>query len=49
MGLQGMRRRMATAVTLAAGLLVLFQDPSLASDQSHAKDLLQQTCVQCHR
>ena len=49
MGLQGMRRRMATAVTLAAGLLVLFQDPSLASDQSRAKDLLQQTCVQCHR
>lgn len=49
MGLQGMRRRMATAVTLAAGLLVLFQDPSLANDQSRAKDLLQQTCVQCHR
>lgn len=49
MGLQGMRRRIATAVTLAAGLLVLFQDPSLASDQSRAKDLLQQACVQCHR
>lgn len=49
MGLQGMRRRMATAVTLAAGLLVLFQDPSLANDQSRTKDLLQQTCVQCHR
>lgn len=49
MGLQGMRRRIATAVTLAVGLLVLFQDPSLASDLSRAKDLLQQTCVQCHR
>ena len=49
MGLEGMRRRIATAVTLAAGLLVLFQDPSLASDQARAKDLLQQTCVQCHR
>ena len=49
MGLQGMSRRIAATVTVAAGLLVLFQDPSLASDQSRAKDLLQQTCVQCHR
>ena len=49
MGLQGMRRRMAATMTLAAGLLVLVQDPSLASEHSRAKDLLQQTCVQCHR
>lgn len=49
MARQGMRRGMAATVMLAAGLLVLFQDPSLASDQARAKDLLQQTCVQCHR
>ena len=49
MGLQGIGRKMAATGILAAGLLVLFQDPSLASDQARAKDLLQQTCVQCHR
>ena len=49
MGLQGIGRKMAATGILAAGLLVLVQDPSLASDQARAKDLLQQTCVQCHR
>jgi len=49
MGLQGIGRKMAATGILAAGLLVLFQGPSLASDQARAKDLLQQTCVQCHR
>ena len=49
MGLQGIGRKMAATGILAAGLLVLFQDPALASDQARAKDLLQQTCVQCHR
>jgi mono/diheme cytochrome c family protein len=49
MSLQGIGRKMAATGILAAGLLVLFQDPSLASDQARAKDLLQQTCVQCHR
>ena len=49
MGLQGIGRKMAATGILAAGLLVLFQDPSLASEHSRAKDLLQQTCVQCHR
>ncbi len=49
MGLRGMRGRVVTTVTLAAGLVVLSQGPSLAGEQSRAKDLLQQTCVQCHR
>ena len=49
MGLQGIGRKMAATGILAAGLLVLLQDPSLASDQSRAKELIQQTCVQCHR
>jgi mono/diheme cytochrome c family protein len=49
MARQEMSRRMAATVILAAGLLVLFQDPSLANDHARAKDLLQQTCVQCHR
>ena len=44
-----MKRVAVGVVTLTAGLLVLFQDPSFASDQSRAKELLQQTCVQCHR
>jgi mono/diheme cytochrome c family protein len=48
MGLEGIRRVIAATTTLMAGL-VLFQDPSFASDQSRAKDLIQQTCVQCHR
>lgn len=48
MGLKGIRRVIAATVTLTAGL-VLFQEPSFGSDQSLAKELLQQTCVQCHR
>ncbi len=48
MGFGGIRRVIAATMTLTAGL-VLFQDPSFGSDQSRAKDLLQQTCVQCHR
>lgn len=36
------------AVTLIVGL-VSFQDPSFAGDPSRAKNLIQQTCVQCHR
>jgi mono/diheme cytochrome c family protein len=37
-----------TTVTLAVGMILL-GDPSFASDQARAKELLQQTCVQCHR
>ena len=48
MGLEGIRRVIAATVTLTAGL-VLFETPSFASDQFRAKDLIQQTCVQCHR
>lgn len=48
MGLKGIRRVTAVIVALAAGL-ILFQGPSFASDQARAKELLQQTCVQCHR
>lgn len=48
MRLTRVRRVLAIAVTLAAGLL-LVQDRSLASDQARAKELIQQTCVQCHR
>ena len=33
---------------LLVGMLV-FQGSSFASDQARAKDLIQQTCVQCHR
>ena len=35
-------------MTLIVGL-VWFQDLSYGSDQSSARDLIQQTCVQCHR
>ncbi|OQW32706.1 MAG: hypothetical protein A4E19_04915 [Nitrospira sp. SG-bin1] len=42
------RRAIVATVSLAAGL-VLMQDPSFGSDQSRAKELLQQTCMQCHR
>ncbi len=48
MGLGRISRVIAATMTLTAGL-VLFQDPSFGSDQSRAKDLIQQTCVQCHR
>lgn len=42
------KRVVGAAVTLIMGLLS-FQDLSFASDQSRAKELIQQTCVQCHR
>ncbi|HWF59138.1 MAG TPA: c-type cytochrome [Nitrospira sp.] len=48
MGLEGIARVIAATVTLTAGV-ALFQAPAFGSDQSRAKDLLQQTCVQCHR
>jgi mono/diheme cytochrome c family protein len=48
MGREGIMRAITVTVTLTAGM-VLFQDPSFASDQSRAKELIQQTCVQCHR
>jgi mono/diheme cytochrome c family protein len=35
-------------MTVAVGMTLL-QDPSFASDQARAKELIQQTCVQCHR
>ena len=49
MGREGVRTVMAATMTLTAGLLVLFQAPSFGSDHSRAKDLIQRTCVQCHR
>ncbi|MGE3977508.1 MAG: c-type cytochrome [Nitrospira sp.] len=48
MGLEGITRVITATVTLTAGL-VLFQGQSFGSDQLRAKELLQQTCVQCHR
>ena len=42
------KRIVGATVTLIIGLLS-FQNLSFASDQSHAKELIQQTCVQCHR
>lgn len=48
MGREGIVRLVVATVTVAAGL-VLFQDPSFGSDQSRVKELIQQTCVQCHR
>lgn len=42
------KRVIGAAVTLIMGLLS-FQNLSFASDQSRAKELIQQTCVQCHR
>ncbi len=41
-------RVIGAAVTLIVGLLS-FHDLSFASDQSRAKELIEQTCVQCHR
>ena len=48
MNLARRKQVIGTAVTLIVWL-VSFQDPSFASDPSRAKDLIQQTCVQCHR
>ncbi|NGZ95016.1 MAG: hypothetical protein CV089_02580 [Nitrospira sp. WS110] len=42
------KRVIGAAVTLIMGLLS-FQNLSFASDQAPAKELIQQTCVQCHR
>ncbi|MDH5346483.1 MAG: c-type cytochrome [Nitrospira sp.] len=42
------KRVAGAAVTLLVGLLS-FQDLSFASDQSRAKELIEQTCTQCHR
>jgi mono/diheme cytochrome c family protein len=41
-------RVIGAAVTLIVGLLS-FQDLSFASDQFRAKELIEQTCIQCHR
>ena len=41
-------RRLMAAITLVVGLVV-FHDPSFASDQSRAKELIQTICVHCHR
>ena len=48
MRLTRVRRVLTISVALMAGLL-LVQDRSFASDQARAKELIQQTCVQCHR
>ncbi len=48
MVLERLRRVLAITVTMTAGL-VFFQDQSFASDQARAKEVIQQTCVQCHR
>ena len=42
-------RRMITVVAALLLWLVAFQVPSFGSDQSRAKELIQQTCVHCHR
>ena len=46
------RTRAGRMITVVAALLlwlVAFQVPSFGSDQSRAKELIQQTCVHCHR
>ena len=48
MGVSNMRRLIEITMTLVVGL-VLFHDSSSASDQSRAKELIQTTCVHCHR
>lgn len=48
MGSKRIKRVLALTVALTVGLIFL-QDPSFASDQARAKELIQQTCVQCHR
>lgn len=47
MGVKSNRRWM-TAITLVVGLAVL-HNPSFAGDSARAKDLIQTTCVHCHR
>lgn len=46
---QGTRRRIAGAAVVLMVGLVSFHQPVLASDQVRAKELIQQTCKQCHR
>lgn len=48
MGLEKSGRVIVTTVTLAVGMILL-QGQSSAADQARAKELIQQTCVQCHR
>ena len=48
MGLGRVSRAIVTTVTLAVGM-ILVQGQSFAADQARAKELIQQTCVQCHR
>jgi len=48
MGLGRVGRVIVTTVTLAVGMILL-QGQSFAADQARAKELIQQTCVQCHR
>jgi mono/diheme cytochrome c family protein len=46
---QRTRRRIAGAAMALMVWLVSFQEPSFSSDQPRAKELIQQTCRQCHR
>ena len=48
MGLGRVGKVIVTTVTLAVGMILL-QGQSFAADQARAKELIQQTCAQCHR
>jgi mono/diheme cytochrome c family protein len=48
MGPGRISRVIVTTVTVAVGMILL-QDPSFASDQARAQELIQHTCRQCHR
>ncbi len=44
------RRRVAIGGVLSMlATLTAFPSPSVAADRSHAKEMIQQTCAQCHR
>ncbi|MDX2250856.1 MAG: c-type cytochrome [Nitrospira sp.] len=47
--MKGSRRVLVAGVVLALVGLAAFPYRSLAGDQSRAKDIVQQTCAQCHR
>jgi mono/diheme cytochrome c family protein len=47
--MKGRRRVLVGGMVLALAGLAAFPCWSLAGDQSRAKDIIQQTCVQCHR
>ncbi|MBH0182034.1 MAG: c-type cytochrome, partial [Nitrospira sp.] len=47
--MKGRRRVLVGGVALALAGLTAFPSWSLAGDQSRAKDIVQQTCTQCHR